>query len=89
MRLAWGGGGTTHTHTHARTVAHPSPPPPPTQPLLAVGIEGAWGVLLCTGALPLLSQFHTPEGVPVDSAGDAMRAVIEYPQLRYAVGDGC
>ncbi len=57
----------------------------PAQPLLAVGIEGAWGVVLCLAALPLLSLVKTSGGQPLDDAGAAFRALWEVPKLRYSV----
>jgi hypothetical protein len=59
------------------------------QPLLAVGVEGAWGTLICLAALPLLSYLKTPEGLPLDDARAAFTAVVEVPQLRYAVRGVC
>ncbi|KAJ9524510.1 hypothetical protein QJQ45_019531 [Haematococcus lacustris] len=55
------------------------------QPLLAVGIEGAWGVLLCLGALPLLTYVKLPNGRPLDDASAAFQALAHQPGLRAAV----
>lgn len=60
------------------------------QPLLAVGIEGAWGVLLCAAALPLCTLIRTPlpgsGGIPValDDAGQATHQLCDkLQQIRY------
>ena len=36
--------------------------------LLAVGLEGAWGLGLCAAALPLLATLRDKSGVPIDDA---------------------
>jgi len=51
-----------------------------TPALLAVGLEGAWGLLLCAGALPLLSTV-TLHGKPLDDASAALRAITASPRL--------
>lgn len=40
--------------------------------LLAVGLEGFWGLVICAVALPLLTTIKGPGGVPFD---DAIRAL--------------
>lgn len=55
------------------------------QPLLAVGIEGAWGVVLCFVLLPLLAHFKTPEGLPLDDLVAALQQIAGDAQLRGAV----
>jgi hypothetical protein len=39
--------------------------------LLAVGLEGFWGLALSCAALPALSLIQGPEGRPLDSFGQA------------------
>lgn len=41
--------------------------------LLAVGLEGFWGLLICAVALPALSLIKGPAGLPLDSAPQAWR----------------
>lgn len=40
--------------------------------LLAVGVEGAWGVAICALALPLLTAVRGPGGLPIDSLTQAL-----------------
>ena len=41
--------------------------------LLAVGLEGCWGLLICAFALPLLSVVPGPGGQVLDSLPAALR----------------
>ena len=41
--------------------------------LLAVGLEGCWGLLICCAALPALSWLPGPGGQPLDSFSLAIR----------------
>lgn len=41
--------------------------------LLAVGLEGFWGLALCCGALPALHFARGPDGRPLDSFLDAVQ----------------
>lgn len=54
--------------------------------LLAVGIEGVWGLLLCVVALPLLSIIPGRDGLPMDDALAAFRQIGANPDLAAAVG---
>ena len=40
--------------------------------LLAVGLEGFWGLVICALALPLLSVIKGPGGLPLDSIPQAL-----------------
>ena len=51
--------------------------------LLAVGIEGVVGVVLCTLALPLLSIVPGPGGAPLEDASAAIRAIASSPTLQW------
>eukprot|EP00878_Enallax_costatus_P015983 GHUV01016759.1.p1 GENE.GHUV01016759.1~~GHUV01016759.1.p1 ORF type:complete len:582 (+),score=158.63 GHUV01016759.1:1207-2952(+) len=53
--------------------------------LLAVGLEGCWGLLLCAIALPLTSVIIGRDGLPIDDALAAFRAIFTNPQLGLAV----
>ncbi|KAF5837360.1 hypothetical protein DUNSADRAFT_4464 [Dunaliella salina] len=55
------------------------------QPLLAVGVEGAWGVVLSLCALPLLGSMQAPNGLPLEDASAAFQAMARMPDLRNAV----
>lgn len=48
--------------------------------LLAVGLEGVWGLLLCAFALPALSTV-TLHGKPLESAPAALRVIAASPRL--------
>ncbi|KAK9809837.1 hypothetical protein WJX72_000103 [[Myrmecia] bisecta] len=50
--------------------------------LLAVGMEGFWGLVLCAVGLPLLSVIKGPGGRPLDSALAAMREIRDNRQLQ-------
>eukprot|EP00884_Botryococcus_braunii_P021063 jgi/Botrbrau1/7640/Bobra.0159s0086.1 len=50
--------------------------------LLAVGLEGFWGLVICCIALPLLSVVKGPNGLPLDSAPQALREIMASPQLQ-------
>lgn len=53
--------------------------------LLAVGLEGCWGLVLCGIALPLASVIKGTDGLPLDDAAAAFRAILSNPQLGLAV----
>ncbi len=53
--------------------------------LLAVGIEGCWGLLLCAVALPVLSFVKAGDGLPVDDAAGAVREIAAHGQLAAAI----
>lgn len=53
--------------------------------LLAVGLEGCWGLLLCCFVLPVTSLVHTRDGRAVDDAVAAVRAMMANRQLSLAV----
>lgn len=50
--------------------------------LLAVGLEGCWGVALCAVALPVLSYVKASDGIPLDDAPMALREVLHSTQLQ-------
>ena len=41
--------------------------------LLAVGLEGFWGLLISLAALPALGALRGPDGLPIDSLPQALR----------------
>lgn len=41
--------------------------------LLAVGLEGFWGLLISLAALPALGAMRGPDGLPIDSLPQALR----------------
>ncbi len=45
------------------------------QPLVAVGMEGCWGMLLCLFALPLMVTFKDSEGRSFDDLPAAIREI--------------
>ncbi|KAL4853473.1 Solute carrier family 35 member F6 [Chlorella vulgaris] len=51
--------------------------------LLAVGLEGFWGLALCCAALPALSLIQGPGGRPLDSFGQAWEDVRSHPRLQW------
>jgi drug/metabolite transporter (DMT)-like permease len=51
--------------------------------LLAVGTEGVVGLILCVGALPLLSHIPGPGGAPIDDASAALSAMAASSTLQY------
>lgn len=53
--------------------------------LLAVGLEGCWGLVLCSVLLPITSLIKGPDGVPLDDAVAAVRAIFSNAQLGAAV----
>ncbi|GFR44394.1 hypothetical protein Agub_g5617, partial [Astrephomene gubernaculifera] len=54
--------------------------------LLAVGLEGAWGMLVCCVALPVLGAVRAGAGgEPVDSAAQALREVLSHGPLAASV----
>lgn len=40
--------------------------------LLAVGLEGFWGLIICGVALPALQHVHGPDGRPMDNFATAL-----------------
>lgn len=44
-----------------------------TPALLAVGLEGFWGLVLCIAALPLLTGIKGSDGLPLDDFPQALR----------------
>jgi hypothetical protein len=54
--------------------------------LLAVGLEGFWGVVICAVGLPLLALFKDASGAPFDDALAAVREIRGSQQLQVAVG---
>lgn len=53
--------------------------------LLAVGLEGCWGLVLCAVLLPLTTLIRGPDGVPLDDAPAAFRAILSNVELGGAV----
>lgn len=53
--------------------------------MLAVGLEGCWGLVLCSIALPLTSVIRGKDGFPLDDAAAAFREIVSNPQLGLAV----
>jgi drug/metabolite transporter (DMT)-like permease len=53
--------------------------------LLAVGVEGCWGVLLCIVALPIFTVVIAPDGLPIDDAIGATREIVSNMPLAIAV----
>jgi hypothetical protein len=53
--------------------------------LLAVGLEGCWGLFLCSFLLPVTSIIHGPDGLPLDDAAAAFRAIWSNIELGGAV----
>ena len=41
--------------------------------LLAVGLEGFWGLIICAIALPILTAVHGSNGLPLDSLPSAVK----------------
>ncbi len=54
--------------------------------LLAVGLEGFWGVTICAVGLPLLAYFKDASGAPFDDPLAAVREIQGSQQLQIAVG---
>lgn len=48
--------------------------------LLAVGLEGFWGLVICAVALPVLTVMKGPNGAPLDSLPAAIRVRPPYPR---------
>ena len=46
------------------------------QPLVAVGLEGMWGMILCLLALPFLSAIKDSHGRPLDDLPAAISEVL-------------
>ncbi|GAX77652.1 hypothetical protein CEUSTIGMA_g5095.t1 [Chlamydomonas eustigma] len=55
------------------------------QPLVAVGLEGMWGFMLCMLALPFMPAFKDSEGRPLDDLPGALREMYHDPVLRNAI----
>jgi len=53
--------------------------------LLAVGLEGCWGLVLCSFLLPVTSFIRGPDGLPLDDALAAFRAILSNVELGGAV----
>ncbi|KAF8058115.1 SLC35F6 [Scenedesmus sp. PABB004] len=53
--------------------------------LLAVGLEGCWGLVLCAVVLPLASSITGADGRPLDDAREAVSAILGNAQLGAAV----
>lgn len=51
------------------------------QPLLAVGLEGVWGLVICTLSLPFLPYVTDQEGKPLDDLIAATNEVLGNPNL--------
>lgn len=59
--------------------------------LLAVGLEGAWGLLLCACVLPVLATLHGQDGLPLDDAIKVCRQgqpVCKYVVMGFRQGKG-
>lgn len=54
--------------------------------LLAVGLEGFWGMVICAIALPILTLQKDGAGLPYDDALGAFREIQGSQQLQIAVG---
>lgn len=59
--------------------------PPQVPALLAVGLEGCWGLVLCAFLLPVTTLLRGPDGVPLDDAPAAFRAIWSNLELGGAV----
>lgn len=53
--------------------------------LLAVGLEGCWGLVLCSFLLPVTTLIKGPDGAPLDDAPAAFRAIWSNVELGGAV----
>jgi hypothetical protein len=53
--------------------------------LLAVGLEGCWGLLLCSFVLPITTLVKDSNGLPLDDAVAAVRSIISDSGLGLAV----
>lgn len=53
--------------------------------LLAVGLEGCWGLLLCSFVLPVTSLVKGKDGFPLDDAVAAARSIFSNSELGLAV----
>lgn len=53
--------------------------------LLAVGLEGCWGLFLCSFLLPVTTLIRGPDGLPLDDAPAAFRAIWNNIELGGAV----
>ncbi len=53
--------------------------------LLAVGLEGCWGLALSALVLPVLSMVHGSDGRPLDDAPAAVRQIRADPMLAASV----
>jgi hypothetical protein len=54
--------------------------------LLAVGLEGFWGMVICAIALPVMATLKDGAGLPYDNALAALREIQSSQQLQIAVG---
>ncbi|WIA33541.1 hypothetical protein OEZ86_006665 [Tetradesmus obliquus] len=53
--------------------------------LLAVGLEGCWGLLLCAFVLPVTTLVKDKSGMPLDDAVAAVRSILSDSSLGLAV----
>ncbi|KAF6261039.1 hypothetical protein COO60DRAFT_1294068 [Scenedesmus sp. NREL 46B-D3] len=53
--------------------------------LLAIGLEGCWGLLLCSFVLPVTSLVKGKDGFPLDDAVAAARSIFSNSELGLAV----
>ncbi|WIA13396.1 hypothetical protein OEZ85_006976 [Tetradesmus obliquus] len=53
--------------------------------LLAVGLEGCWGLLLCCFVLPVTTLVRDKSGMPLDDAVAAVRSILSDSSLGFAV----
>jgi hypothetical protein len=53
--------------------------------LLAVGLEGCWGLLLCAFVLPITTLVKGSNGLPLDDAVAAVRQIFSNNFLGLAV----
>eukprot|EP00193_Tetraselmis_chui_P015728 CAMPEP_0177784606 /NCGR_PEP_ID=MMETSP0491_2-20121128/19819_1 /TAXON_ID=63592 /ORGANISM="Tetraselmis chuii, Strain PLY429" /LENGTH=549 /DNA_ID=CAMNT_0019305441 /DNA_START=401 /DNA_END=2051 /DNA_ORIENTATION=- len=54
--------------------------------LLAVGLEGFWGLILCFVVLPILSTVCATDGLPLDDVPQAFRDILRIPRLQISFG---
>lgn len=55
-----------------------------TPPLLAVGLEGFWGLIICGVAMPILSMVKKANGKPLDHLPSAIRQICASKELLFA-----
>mmetsp|Transcript_24077 Transcript_24077/g.61723 ORF Transcript_24077/g.61723 Transcript_24077/m.61723 type:complete len:585 (-) Transcript_24077:194-1948(-) len=54
--------------------------------LLAVGLEGFWGLILCFVVLPILSVVSATDGLPLDDVPQAFEDIMRIPRLQISFG---